>query len=917
MKYMIRFWGCVRRRTAMGIWLVILLMAGESAFSQNPKFYVFLCFGQSNMEGAAKPESQDTIVDSRFQVMEAVDCPDLGRVKGKWYTAAPPLCRCHTGLSPADYFGRTLVAHLPADVKVGVVHVAVGGCKIELFDKNTTSSYIATAPGWMKNILKEYDDNPYARLVEMAKLAQRDGVIKGILLHQGESNTDDSTWPGKVKTVYDNLLKDLGLGADTVPLLAGEVVNADQGGVCASMNKIINGLPLTLSTAHVISSAGCAAGPDHLHFTAAGYRELGRRYAVQMLSLLEPVRSAPVGFDLLREGIPHGRIDTITYASATVGTKRRALIYTPPGYTKRKKYPVLYLLHGIGGDEKEWLNGGSPQVILDNLYAAGKLEPMIVVLPNGRAMKDDRATGNIMAPDKVQAFANFEKDLLSDLIPFIEKHYPVYTDANHRAIAGLSMGGGQSLNFGLGHPDKFAWIGAFSAAPNTKAPEALAPDPALIKERVKLLWISCGDHDGLIGFSRRTHDYLAEHQVPHIYYIQPGVHDFKVWKNGLYMFSQLLFKPVDTSSFAAYLAASTGQPASTNVPGVQYPQILPDNRVVFRIKAPDAQRVQIDLARKYDMIRDTGGYWVLTTDPVVEGFHYYSLLIDGVALVDPASQTFYGMGRMASGIDIPDQDGSYYEARPVPHGQVRSVNYYSAITRSWRRAFVYTPPGYDVNQATRYPVLYLQHGAGEDETGWSTQGRMDLILDNLIAGGKATPMLVVMDRGYATDPSRPVNNTAGNRPGAMNGNVFPEVLIREIIPMVDSAFRTVADRDHRAMAGLSMGGFQTFQTTMTNLDKFAYIGGFSGATFLQPGTGVGQLYNGAWADAAAFNQRVKVLYLSVGTKEPERMYAGISGLHQALEKAGIRHVYYESPGTAHEWQTWRRSLRQFAGLIFK
>jgi enterochelin esterase-like enzyme len=896
----------------------LLFLPGKAAFSQDPKFYIFLCLGQSNMEGSAKFEPQDTLVDNRFQVMSAVDCPELGRTKGNWYTAKPPLCRCHTGLSPADYFGRSLVSHLPADVKIGVINVAVGGCKIELFDKDSMPSYVATAPGWMQAAIKEYGGNPYQRLVELARLAQQKGVIKGVLLHQGESNTNDTTWPRKVKKVYDNLLGDLGLTADDVPLLAGEVVHADQGGVCASMNTIIDRLPETIPSAHVVSSAGCTVGRDHLHFDAAGYRELGRRYAAQMRSLLGPVQRPTAGFDLPRAGIAHGQIDTISYPSATVGTVRRALLYTPPGYSKKKKYPVLYLLHGIGGDEKEWLNGGHPEVILDNLYAQNKIEPMIVVLPNGRAMKNDRATGNIMAPDKVKAFADFEADLLNDLIPFIQKHYPVYTDRLHRAIAGLSMGGGQSLNFGLGNLDKFAWIGAFSAAPNTKKPEELLPDPQKAKNQLQLLWISCGDHDGLIGFSRRTHDYLAAKQVPHIYYIEPGVHDFKVWKDGLYMFSRLLFKPVDTTSFPAYLVASSGQPAVTNVPGATYPQLLPDNRVVFRIKAPEAQKVQIDLMKKYDMIRDTGGYWTLTTDPVVEGFHYYSLLIDGVAVTDPASQTFYGMGRMASGIDIPDPDGAFYAAAPVPHGQVRSVNYYSAITRAWRRAYVYTPPGYDSDPGKRYPVLYLQHGAGEDETGWSTQGRMNFIMDNLIAAAQATPMLVVMDRGYATDPTRPVDNAGrGGFPASMNSNVFPQVLVKEIVPMIDSAFRTIADREHRAMAGLSMGGFQTFQTTMTNLDKFAWIGGFSGATFLQPGTDITRLYDGAWADAAGFNQKVKLLYLSIGTAEPERMYAGIKGLHDALEKAGIRHVYYESPGTAHEWQTWRRSLKQFASLIFK
>jgi enterochelin esterase-like enzyme len=262
------------------------------------------------------------------------------------------------------------------------------------------------------------------------------------------------------------------------------------------------------------------------------------------------VKPAPRGFDSLRTDISHGKIDTITYASTTVGTIRRALIYTPPGYSKNKKYPVFYLLHGIGGDEKEWLNGGRPQFIFDNLYGEKRMEPMIVVMPNGRAMKDDRAIGNIFDSAKVQAFATFERDLVNDLIPFIEKNYPVYKDREHRALAGLSMGGGQSLNFGLGNLDKFAWIGGFSSAPNTKKPEELVPDPGEAKKKLKLLWISCGDSDRLISFSQRTHDYLKEKNVPHIYYIEPGMHDFKVWKNNLYMFSQLLFKPVDVSKFS-------------------------------------------------------------------------------------------------------------------------------------------------------------------------------------------------------------------------------------------------------------------------------------------------------------------------------------------------------------------------------
>ncbi|MCX7797162.1 MAG: alpha/beta hydrolase-fold protein [Melioribacter sp.] len=250
----------------------------------------------------------------------------------------------------------------------------------------------------------------------------------------------------------------------------------------------------------------------------------------------------PQGFDSTRTNIPCGKIDTIYYKSKTVGTTRRAIVYIPPEFSNNKKYPVLYLLHGIGGDEFEWLNNAKPNVILDNLYVENKIKPMLVVMPNGRAMKDDRAVGNIFDSVKVQAFTTFEKDLLNDLIPFIEKNYPVYTDREHRAIAGLSMGGGQALNFGLRNIDKFAWIGAFSPAPNTKKPEELIPNTEEVRKKLKLLWISCGEDDNLIFVSQRTHDYLLKNDIPHVYYMQPGGHDFNVWKNDLYNFVQKLFK---------------------------------------------------------------------------------------------------------------------------------------------------------------------------------------------------------------------------------------------------------------------------------------------------------------------------------------------------------------------------------------
>jgi len=264
-----------------------LTLLSLKSFSQDKNFYIFICFGQSNMEGNAKVEAEDTIaVNSRFQMLQTVDCSEKGRVRDNWYTAVPPLARCKTGLTPADYFGRVLVANLPEKIRVGIINVSVAGAKIEIFEKDSYQSYLATAPGWMKGIAAEYGGNPYARLIELARLAQKSGVIKGILLHQGESNTNDTLWTKKVKGVYDNMIRDLNLRPKKVPLLAGEVVNADQGGICASMNKIIATLPQAVANSQVISSAGCPCSPDHLHFTAEGYRLLGKRYGQAMLSLL-------------------------------------------------------------------------------------------------------------------------------------------------------------------------------------------------------------------------------------------------------------------------------------------------------------------------------------------------------------------------------------------------------------------------------------------------------------------------------------------------------------------------------------------------------------------------------------------------------------------------------------------------------
>jgi enterochelin esterase-like enzyme len=619
------------------------------------------------------------------------------------------------------------------------------------------------------------------------------------------------------------------------------------------------------------------------------------------------VKEAPIGFDQPRTGIATGRLDSISYPSATVGTVRKALVYTPPGFSKNKKYPVLYLLHGIGGDEKEWLKGGKPQVILDNLYAEGKLKPMLVVMPNGRAMKDDRAVGNIYGPEKIEAFANFEKDLLRDLIPFIEKKYKPLTTRENRAIAGLSMGGGQSLDFGLGNLDKFAWVGGFSSAPNTKKPEVLVPDPEKARKLLKLLWISCGDNDGLLPISQRTHDYLYEHQVPHIYYLEAGGHDFKVWKNGLYMFSQFLFKPIDTAKLPTYTVLGT--PATTNVRNAKYPQILPDNRVVFRLKAPAAKQVQVDLGRKYDLVKDTSGVWSVTTDTISRGLHYYSLLLDGLAVADPASDTFYGMGRMASGIEIPNRSGNFYALKDVPHGDIRVKRFFSNVTNSWRQAYIYAPPGYEANATEKYPVLYLLHGGGEDESGWAKQGKTDLILDNLLAEKKAKPMLVVMLDGNMGGPG----GLAGFSENTLQA--FEKEMKQTVIPFVESNFRVAPGANNRALAGLSMGGLQTLYAGARNTEMFAYLGVFSSGFFANNPKLSDPQYSFMKTNAGTINQNVKQLWLSMGGPE-DIAYANNKVMRAKFDELGIKYAYSEYAG-GHTWPVWRHDLFTFAPLLFK
>jgi enterochelin esterase family protein len=392
--------------------------------------------------------------------------------------------------------------------------------------------------------------------------------------------------------------------------------------------------------------------------------------------------------------------------------------------------------------------------------------------------------------------------------------------------------------------------------------------------------------------------------------------------------------------------AQTSAPADDTTPnfwnsyGAQYPRVDSQLRGIFRLQASGAQKVQLHLDKDYDMVKDSNGVWNVTTTPQAVGFHYYWFIVDGSLNVsDPACKSFFGVSRQYSGFEVPSKGEDFYDTKDVPHGDLRTHYYYSDITKTWRRCFVYTPPGYDKNTGERYPVLYLLHGMGEDETGWGWQGRANFIMDNLIAEGKAKPMILVMDNGGgnamggfggragrgglgglrgrgagadANTPGQARGPAARSGFGGMSfGGDFARIMATEIIPMIDSTFRTLADQPHRAIAGLSMGSMQAVSIGMANLDKFSAIGSFSGASLGDPTNTSSPLSN-----AAEFNGKVKTLFASFGSVEGGSN--NLKNQQDALVAAGIKNAhYYISPGTAHEWQTWRRSLHEFAPLLFR
>lgn len=390
------------------------------------------------------------------------------------------------------------------------------------------------------------------------------------------------------------------------------------------------------------------------------------------------------------------------------------------------------------------------------------------------------------------------------------------------------------------------------------------------------------------------------------------------------LFKQILIGSAILFIFSHFAAGQKDygfKPAASNLQGADFPKISLDNSVYVRLRAPEAMKVQVQggdglCPKPLDLVKDTAGNWNAIIPSAGPGFHYYWFIVDGVRVNDPGSDTYHGYSRPTGGIEIPTPDEDFFKPKNVPHGEVREHWYFSDITGKWRCAFVYTPPEYDKYPKKRYPVLYLLHGAGENERGWSKQGHMSFILDNLIAEKKAVPMIVVMDNGYATAkdaPSQPAT-TSGRNMSRM-AETLEQVYVKEIIPNIDLSYRTIPKKESRAMAGLSMGGMQTMLIGMNHLELFSYYGFFSGAIMGGIMDDPKTAFNGAFADAESFNKKVKLMWFGAGSGETQFVKM-LDDSRKKLEVQGIKSISYISQGTFHEWHTWRRDLNEFAPLLF-
>jgi enterochelin esterase family protein len=373
-------------------------------------------------------------------------------------------------------------------------------------------------------------------------------------------------------------------------------------------------------------------------------------------------------------------------------------------------------------------------------------------------------------------------------------------------------------------------------------------------------------------------------------------------------------------SAMAQLVANS-QPAVTNISKTSCPCILDNLAVVFKVKAPDAKKLQIDLGKLYDMTKDDQGVWSVTTDPLVPGFHYYSLVIDGVKVADPASESFFGTSKMSSAIEIPEKGADFYQIKDVPQGALSSKYYFSKVTNDWRRLFVYTPPGYDTNTKTKYPVMYIQHGGGEDERGWAEQGKTDIILNNLIAEGKAKPMIIVISNGNVTSARSGASGGGGGGGYSSAGMAaFKEEITKNIVPFIDKTYRTLADVNDRALCGLSMGGGQAFYVGLESLDCFGSVGVFSSGIFGGIANPNGKEFDadkevpGLLSKSQSFNSKLKLFYISVGEQDPR--FEHTKKAVKKFQDSGLKVQFNSFPGD-HEWQVWRKSVHDFASRLFK
>jgi enterochelin esterase family protein len=642
---------------------------------------------------------------------------------------------------------------------------------------------------------------------------------------------------------------------------------------------------------------------------------------------------------------PHGAVTHHFYKSALVGADRDYYVYTPPNYdvNRATPYPVFFLLHGLGDEASGWTTVGAANVILDNLINSGKAQPMIMVNTLGYGNPD--GPGGAMRADMIPTFA---KALVEEVLPQVEKNYRASRDRSQRAIAGLSMGGAETVYTALHYSNQFAYAGSFSGAfvmyPRANPPTPPAEGsgrggrgqmPAMVAEDfeknfaglnaakinsdLRVFWIACGTEDGLIGVNRQFMSWLDSKNVKYSKSEIPNyAHVWPLWRRNLAAFAPMLFQAAQAPAVAA-APVGAGGGRGPQQPQFQSVVIQPDRKVTFKMYAPQAQAVRLagtDIpgnGRGAPMTKADNGVWEATLGPIEPGAFRYNFNVDGVSVIDPRNSSISESNtNVWSMFYVPGAD--FMDTKDVPHGAVAAVPYYSTVLKRWRRMHVYTPPGYELGQG-KFPVFYLLHGAGDCDEAWTSVGRAGYILDNLIAAKKAKSMIVVMPAGHTS--------TGPRVPGAPDD--FPQEFLTDIMPYAESHYRIVADRPHRAIAGLSMGGGHTINIAIPHLDKFSYIGVYSSGIFgIVPGAGRGgaqppagpsfEEQHKAELDNAPAKKGLKLLWFSTGVDDG--LISTTRATVEMLKKHAFTPVFKESPG-AHTWINWRNYLNEFAPQLFQ